>query len=305
MSLKHSISAVLREIVSICFRLFMYIERNRFIGGDRRLKIKKRRVNLYEYHPKQWGFYLQNGKDINLGDYLSFVIVGWMLDRKGISIDMMVQKTKQFHSVGSNIFTGFQNATIWGSGMITEPQNDLDQFFHRYPLRKLDIRAVRGPLTREAMIKYGHKCPEVYGDPAILMPLLYQPTIEEKTNEVLVIPQFAGEKNVRERFSDYPIVSMNTDDYKRVIDAIVSSKKVITSSLHGIILAEAYGVPAVYFKTLERNLKYKDYYYSTGRYDIKLAETFEDALKMPPPPIPNLAKMQQGLLDSFPYDLWK
>ena len=88
---------------------------------------------------------------------------------------------------------------------------------------------------------------------------------------------------------------------------IKASEIVFTSSLHGIILAESYNVPAVFFRGLSKSVdfKYYDYYLSTGRPDIKIADTFEEAKKMSPLSIPDLTKLQQGLLDSFPYDLWE
>lgn len=100
---------------------------------------------------------------------------------------------------------------------------------------------------------------------------------------------------------------MNTNDYKSVIDEIVSSEIVYTSSLHGIILAESYGVPSVFFRSLSRkcDFKYLDYYYSTGRTNIKIAESFEEALTMEPLPLPDLSGLRKGLLESFPYDLWE
>ncbi len=100
---------------------------------------------------------------------------------------------------------------------------------------------------------------------------------------------------------------MNTNDYKSVIDEIAASEIVYTSSLHGIILAESYGVPAIFFRGLgkSKDFKYLDYYYSTGRKDVKIAESFEEALTMKPLPLPDLSKMQQDLLESFPYDLWE
>ena len=103
------------------------------------------------------------------------------------------------------------------------------------------------------------------------------------------------------------MISMNTNDYKMVISEILASEIVYTSSLHGIILAETYGVPAVFFRGLPhyKDFKYLDYYHSTGRNDVILADSFEDALCVSAPPIPNLNKLQEGLLNSFPYDLWE
>lgn len=102
------------------------------------------------------------------------------------------------------------------------------------------------------------------------------------------------------------MLSMNTNDYQHVIDEIVSSEVVYTSSLHGIILAETYGVPAVFFRGLPKfkDFKYYDWYQSTGRMEIKIAEDYEEALNMTPLPLPNLERLIEGLLESFPYDLW-
>ena len=162
-------------------------------------------------------------------------------------------------------------------------------FLFKYPFCKLDIRAVRGPLTRKELLKYKQNCPEVYGDPAILMPLLYNPKIE-KQRDILVIPQFITEKKFRADHPLYEMITMNTNDYKSVIDYIVSSKLVVTSSLHGIILADAYGVPSLLFRGLNKNIdfKYYDYYYSTGRYNATIAESFEDVINKEPLPLPHL-----------------
>lgn len=103
------------------------------------------------------------------------------------------------------------------------------------------------------------------------------------------------------------IISMNTNDYKSVIDKIVSCKKVYSSSLHGIILAEAYGVPAVFFRGIPAviDFKYKDYYASTGRFDVPMANNLAESFSFEAPELPDLSKLQQGLMDAFPYDLWE
>jgi pyruvyltransferase len=156
-------------------------------------------------------------------------------------------------------------------------------------------------------MKLGHKCPEVYGDPGILMPLIYQPDNVEKTHDYMVIPQYTSENEVRKYIPGDMIISMNTNDYKSVIDKIVSSKKVYSSSLHGIILAEAYGVPAVFFRGIHPiiDFKYKDYYASTGRYDVPMACSLAEAFSLDAPELPDLTKLQRNLIDTFPYDLWE
>lgn len=267
---------------------------------------KKNKVNIFQYHPERFGYNLVNNLPYNLGDSLGEVIIRFLLSQKGIDLDAPVTQTKHLNCVGSNIFGSYQDATIWGSGAFSYHPSKSMLLCQKLSRRKLDIRAVRGPLTREILIKLGFQCPNIYGDPAILMPLIYKP-VKEKTYDYLVIPQFVDEKNFRTAHPKERMVSMNTDDYKSVIDIILSSEIVYSSSLHGIILAESYGTPAIFFRGLQKNydFKYLDYYYSTGRKDIIIAESFEEALTMKPLPIPDFSKMRQDLLDSFPYDLWE
>ena len=115
------------------------------------------------------------------------------------------------------------------------------------------------------------------------------------------------EKRIREKYPEAHVISMNTNDYKSVIDQIVQSKLIISSSLHGVILADAYGVPSVWYRGLGKSIdfKYLDYYASTGRKPEIIPTTIEDAMECKPMPLPNLEPLQKGLLETFPYDLWK
>ncbi len=99
---------------------------------------------------------------------------------------------------------------------------------------------------------------------------------------------------------------MNTNDYQSVIDQIVQSKLIISSSLHGIILSDSYGVPSVFYRGVDPRVdfKYMDYYASTGRKMDIIATSIEEALKQEPLPLPLLKPLQDMLMDSFPYDLW-
>lgn len=294
---KNFLRSVYRQLYSILFA-------NSIIGKYPQIKAKEHRVNLFDFRPDLDGIECINHSRYNLGDYLGFVVADFMLKKRGLSLDTWVPKKRHMNSVGANIFSSYQATTIWGCGIHHGEDIFLKQL-HYYPLRRLDIRSVRGPLTREVLLKMGHKCPAIYGDPAVLMPFIYQPHVE-KTNELLVIPQMRTEVKFRADHPGLNMLSMNTNDYKAVIDAIASSKKVISSSLHGIILAEAYGVPAVMFRGLAKNVdfKYHDYYNSTGRYDVHLADTFEEACQMEPLPLPDIKPLQDAAMSTFPYDLW-
>lgn len=205
---------------------------------------------------------------------------------------------KHLYSIGSILGFGCQDATVWGSGLLYP----YEMYLTRMKMAKLDVRSVRGPKTRSELLKMGIQCPEVYGDPAILMPEIYKPEVNGKEYAYSLI------KHISENDTLYPIhkIDMHTTNYRYVIDEIMKSEIIISSSLHGIILAEAYGVPAILYKPIESNLfKFEDYYESTGRQLSVIARTIEDGKKLTPMKLPDFSKMKKQIKEVFPYDLWK
>lgn len=265
-------------------------------------KVKNKMVNLHSYHP-EWE--IGETVDNNLGDYLSTVIVEWLCKIYGVDQNKMLPTTKHLYAVGSILNKGYQNATIWGSGFAYKLRG-IRAVLHYFPYRKLDIRCVRGPLTRQMLKELGHSCPEVYGDPVVLMPMIYSPKVGSKL-EYTIIPHISKEREIRQIYGNKHVLSMNTQDYKTVIDTICSSKIVVSSSLHGIILAEAYGIPAVFIQDRDEkfNFKYEDWYQSTGR-ECRRVKTIEEGLKVDLFPIEKgkLDIMKDVLVNNFPKDLW-
>ncbi|MBR0177262.1 MAG: polysaccharide pyruvyl transferase family protein [Bacteroidales bacterium] len=269
------------------------------------------RVNLHIYDVERSGFghYGNEKRPHNLGDSLAIPICEFFLEKRGLRLDQPVNGKRHLFTIGSGGLNSFANGTLWGTGILFDGLRGA--WWEKYwdaNHRKLDIRAVRGPLSRQTFLRLGHKCPAIYGDPGILMPLIYTPKHIDQPHvaEYGIVPQHVNEPEVRKYIPDDKIISMNTNDYKKVIDKICSCKVIYTSSLHGIILAEAYGVPAVFYRGLPNiiDFKYKDYYASTGRFDVPMASTLVEAMKKTPPPLPDLRQMQQGLMDVFPFDLW-
>ena len=253
-------------------------------------RAKKRRVNL-EYFDSE----------VNLGDALSPVICRWMLDRASIQYNKEIHCTRHLMALGSILGgNGFFDATVWGSGIKSFDQ--IAALSKRRYFQKLDIRSVRGPLTCEVLRACGYKCPDIYGDPAVLMPLIYSPEIE-KTHRIGLVLHF---KQNAPMTQDMKHINIRTDNYKYFIDEMLSCEMIISSSLHGIILAEVYGIPAV-FLGVGRDLemfKYYDWYHSTGRKNIKVAYSLEEARQIKPLDLPDFSGMQKSILEAFPYDLW-
>lgn len=84
----------------------------------------------------------------NMGDYLVKVVVEFMLSRSGLSLETPVEGIKHLNSIGSNLLLSYQNATVWVSGVERE-YPWYRNVLHRRPFRRLDVRAVRGPLTSD------------------------------------------------------------------------------------------------------------------------------------------------------------
>ena len=275
-------------------RAIRLLFRNRYTREG--MKAVKDAVNLEWYR-----------NDVNLGDYLSTVVYRYMLSRKGLSEDSHVSggKPKHLMAIGSILGgSGDFDATVWGSGI--RNFSSVKGLYIKKFYQKLDVRAVRGPLTRDALLQCGLKCPEVYGDPAIIMPLIYHPKECEKSGTVLILHYLTSQSMYSER-NDVTVLNIQTEDYKSFIDKIVSADRVISSSLHGIILAESYGIPAVFLcKGIESEMiKFFDWYYSTKRLNIQVAMSLEEAMDIKPMPLPDLTEMRGRLIESFPYDLWK
>lgn len=232
----------------------------------------------------------------NLGDAISPVIVKFLAEANGIDLNRSVDATKHLYAVGSVITAGCQDCTIWGSGILNT------QILSRLRNRNFDIRLVRGPLTRLVLLEHGFVVPENYGDPAIIMPMIYDPDVPKKY-DVSVIT------HMNEEFDDCDPgihrISIRTDDFKHFVREIKASKRIISSSLHGIIFSETYGVPAVLLKPRMDLFKYFDYYYSTQRYDFPVAENFAEAVKAEAPEIPDFMPMRKKIIATFPKDLWE
>lgn len=258
----------------------------------------------------------------NVGDTLGPVIVDWILKQKNIDAQRSIGQTRHLLTVGSVVSFGRFDATVWGSGILNE--NAYGQIVRKSKLyrRKLDIRAVRGPLTREALLKAGYFCPEIYGDPAVLLPFIYSSNCQEKKYRVSVIlhhessilnEQQKDEKKHYIRIENKTIVKNGmhiidpvTNDYRQFINEITASNFVISSSLHGLIIAESYGIPAVFLNlgVEHQNTKFMDWYKSTKR-DCTFSRSIEEALQAQQPPLPDLEKIREQLIDCFPYDLWQ
>jgi hypothetical protein len=192
-------------------------------------------------------------------------------------------------SVGSVIHFGGRGDVVWGAGINGKVRQTL-----QHPL---DVRAVRGPLTRTVLQGHGLEAPDVFGDPALLMPRLFEVPVGTR-RDVLVMPNL----NEQDRVAGDRVVSPLGDPIA-IAAEIRGAGMVVASSLHALVIADAYGVPArPLVPEAEHAFKYLDYYAGTGRADVRFAGSVEEALELGPvaPADVDLDAIERA----FPRDLW-
>ena len=159
-----------------------------------------------------------------------------------------------------NNFTTKKNVIIWGSGVMTKNE-DLNN------VKK--ILAVRGPITRKLFLNKNIDCPEIYGDPALCLPRIYP---KKTTNEYKlgIIPHFVDYDvifNIYGTNSEINIISVRLDP-ENFIDEVCKCEKIVSTSLHGLIISHAYSIPATAIKISDKlfgdGTKFIDYRLSVG-----------------------------------------
>lgn len=166
------------------------------------------------------------------------------------------------------------DGTILGTGKLFERT--------RLKLERANILALRGPLTA-----VGIKGDYVLGDPGLLCDGLVR--VEAKLFDTGVLPHWSDKTlTSRSEFHGPHTVMINpADDPLHVIRTIGECRRLVTSSLHGMIIADAFGIPRRMIYTPMMNSdggKFKFFDYSTsigmpleiGKFQIANTHRVED-----------------------------
>ena len=207
-----------------------------------------------EYVPCLWS------KSKNWGDALNPYLISKLSNKK-----VKYESNKRFWKflvIGSVIERADSFSIVWGTGMLnpeTIPRN-----------KPHSILAVRGPKTRDVLIRHGIACPSVYGDPALLLSRYYKPLNQVKHFKVGIIPHYTDQSHpwiahIRND-SNVHIIDIYSG-IESFVDQLVSCHCILSSSLHGLISADTFGIPN---RRLELNsnpriggdFKFIDYYSS-------------------------------------------
>ena len=249
---------------------------------------------------------------LNFGDELSLDIISSIFNRKTEKVtndnDADLFGIGSVITWGNRSYTADRKVYFWGSGFNGDPK--LEQPVNR----NFIFCSCRGKMTRDNL-------PERYngvllGDPGLLSNLVFTEKIEKK-GLIGIIPHG---NDMNDRLLDkaktlthsYKIIWPNRSP-REVINDMKECKVVFSSSLHGLICADSFGIPNMHIKISDRLygglFKFKDYYTGVSRkyknlepkkiYDSKAVNEVINGYK----PIKNLDKIQKNIIDAFPYKI--
>lgn len=195
-----------------------------------------------------------------IGPYLTSKIVGKpVLNIRGLRHSGIMAVGSIIHMIDRN------NMVIWGSGLIDRPTEAQIENIKKY---SPEILSIRGHETAKCLSEAGINIPDksVYGDPALILPLIYKPVISG-SKKIGICPHYIHKLHFLENIMDkenLKVIDVQRD-METVVDSISSSSVCISTSLHGLIVAQAYGVPWVWLEVIDNNLggnefKFKDFF---------------------------------------------
>lgn len=205
---------------------------------------------------------------VNMGDVLSADIVRYI---SGRPVEWASLADCNLISTGSiygwlriRIDRYGRDVHVWGSG-IKKPWETYGT------TRGIHHHLVRGPLTIMATGIDGLAT----GDPGLLAGDAYDIVQASDASGIGIIPhrsQWSREDYIADlkALPNVRLIDFRTDDCRACVEEMAACEMIISSSLHGLIVADALGIPnywmeAADFEGLGREFKYFDYGLSVGR----------------------------------------
>lgn len=258
----------------------------------------------------------------NFGDFLGPKVIESLFSESVVATDLGASSTRGpcLLSVGSILHLVRTGDGVWGAGIRFSGE--------RIQTAGIDFYSVRGPLSAEVIRDNGGPLVQSFGDPGLLVPRLpeYQnlvakiatPSATSTTKRILVIPHYAHTSHLPKRLqwamrfqsaSHSPARSwlgMRLGTYTShagpmrwlspfqpldsIVHNIVDSRLTVSSSLHGLITACAFGVPFRWWWPSQYEFgggedgrfKYRDFFASVDCRDITPGSTVDECVSLGP-----------------------
>jgi len=168
-----------------------------------------------------------------------------------------------FMMCGSILNFANEHSIVWGVGFM-HSKSPIDGVPKK-------IHAVRGPLTAKRLDELGIKVDVPYGDPSMIIGGYYALDPSPPSYKYGVIPHYMDKLIVKEWPDDILQIDIQRETTD-ILDDLSQCEMIISSSLHGLILADTYKKPALWVKVSDNlagdDMKFHDYFASIGRKDV-------------------------------------
>ncbi len=267
------------------------------------LDVKLQHLGLYRDHLMWWC----NTDPPNFGDLIGPLIFRARrgVDPKLAPLYMRPNRAPVFLGAGSilDVVRVADLAVVWGTGIM---------WSSAVFAAPREIHAVRGPLTAARCRHQGYACPDIYGDPGIVLPHFLE-SRSGSDHALGIVAHYVDLRAARQQFSE--VDGVRIIDVTRPVDEVVediqSCEVLVSSSLHGVIVSHAFGRRCAWVEFGDRLLgdgtKFADYFGSAGLTDIApqriVPETTVDDLAAWAwaAPLPDLSLLSDRLLECCPY----
>lgn len=199
----------------------------------------------------------------NFGDAMSPVVVAALCRLPVVhrAFDAQHLRISSIGTIGQEQRNGVVH--VWGTGF--DPKNGGKTISYMAPPEtRFIVHAVRGPNTRRTLLQAGLHAPVVYGDPGWVLPRIFPRGPEQAARphaELGVVPHIselarpgpepvmrAGlirhEGGANEGVRIIPTYhEPSMAGFRGKLDEILGCRRIASTSFHGMILADAYGIP--------------------------------------------------------------
>lgn len=277
----------------------------------------------------------------NFGDFLGPKVIAELFSESVVATDVgLPSRAPCLLSVGSIMHLARPGDGVWGSGIRFSGE--------RINTSGIDFFSVRGPLTAEVIRDNGGPSVQAFGDPGLLVSRLpeYQRLVAKRASQsatarakkVLVIPHYAHTSHLPRRLqiamrlqsaSHSParswmgmLLGTSTSDVGAmrwispfqtldcIVRHIVDSRLTVSSSLHGLITACAFGVPfRWWWPSFEEvagkedgRFKYRDFFASVDCRDVEPGGTVDECVRLGPQRL-NRPVPLDAIMESMPNEL--
>ena len=239
------------------------------VPGNETIRALAASVRQRQIVPLTWVAATREQDYVNLGDALSAVMVSLLA---GLPVEHIAHESKRLRmaavgTIGHSLKEG--EVVVWGTGSSRwrNPSAPADQRVPVAPLpgTRLHIAATRGPVSRR-ILGGTRTGPAVYGDPVWLLPrfhpaprqkkwklgvIIHLADLQDRSFEVRPKAEHIRYEIPAELAGDvrliHTVTPIGLDGMRARLDEILECERIVSTSLHGMVFAESYGIPCLYF----------------------------------------------------------